>query len=135
MIKNRLSEEVKYLVASKADIKQFSDIAKHLQLPTKKLILYVPTWSNSTYLILVTTLEFKEVFPRYEDKVFIMFQALNIGANDYKMCWTRSLLTKMIICKQWLWKLTQSLRSIGGKCDLFMAVVAILDPRFKMMLV
>ncbi|KAG6633675.1 hypothetical protein CIPAW_12G065500 [Carya illinoinensis] len=61
-------EGVKYLVASEARIKQFSDIAKQLQLPSKKLFLDVPTRWNSTYLMLAVALEFREVFPRYGDR-------------------------------------------------------------------
>ncbi|KAG2696536.1 hypothetical protein I3760_07G062900 [Carya illinoinensis] len=49
-------------------IKQFSDIAKQLQLPSKKLFLDVPTRWNSTYLMLAAALEFREVFSRYEDR-------------------------------------------------------------------
>ncbi|XP_042988803.1 zinc finger BED domain-containing protein RICESLEEPER 1-like [Carya illinoinensis] len=40
----------------------------HLQLPSKKLILDVPTRWNSTYLMLDAAIQFKEVFPRYGDR-------------------------------------------------------------------
>jgi hypothetical protein len=49
-------------------LKQFAEIAKQLQLSCKKLILDVPTRWNSTYMMLSTALEFREVFPRYEDR-------------------------------------------------------------------
>jgi hypothetical protein len=46
-------------------LKEFSEIAKRLHLPSKKLILDVLTRWNSTYLMLATAVGFKEVFPRY----------------------------------------------------------------------
>jgi len=54
-------------VASKGRLKQFSEIAKQLQLTSKKLFLDIPTRWSSTYLMLVAAIEFKEVFPRYKD--------------------------------------------------------------------
>jgi hypothetical protein len=36
-------------------------------LSSKKLILDIPTKWNSTYMMLSAALEFREVFPRYED--------------------------------------------------------------------
>jgi len=59
---------IKYIVASEGRLKQFAEIAKQLQLSYKKLILDVPTRWNSTYMMLSTALEFREVFPRYEDR-------------------------------------------------------------------
>jgi hypothetical protein len=59
---------IKYIVASEGRLKQFAEIAKQLQLSYKKLILNVPTRWNSTYMMLSTALEFREVFPRYEDR-------------------------------------------------------------------
>lgn len=59
---------MKYLVNSEARLIQFSDIAKQLKLPSKKLILDCPTQWNSNYLMLSATLEFKDVFPRYIEK-------------------------------------------------------------------
>ncbi|XP_062176105.1 zinc finger BED domain-containing protein RICESLEEPER 2-like [Alnus glutinosa] len=58
----------KYIVASDGRLKQFLKIAKQLQLSYKKLILDVPTRWNNTYMMLSTALEFREVFPRYEDR-------------------------------------------------------------------
>ncbi|KAF7143240.1 hypothetical protein RHSIM_Rhsim05G0020900 [Rhododendron simsii] len=61
-------EAVKYLVASEPRLIQFSEIAKQLQLPSKKLILDCPTRWNSAYLMLSAALEFKDVFPRYSER-------------------------------------------------------------------
>ncbi|KAG6667256.1 hypothetical protein CIPAW_01G089100 [Carya illinoinensis] len=52
-------DSIKYLVASESRLKQFSEIAKQLQLPSKKLILDVPTRWNSTYLMLDAAIQFK----------------------------------------------------------------------------
>ena len=61
-------ESVKYLIASEARLIKFGEIAKQLQLPSKKLILDCPTHWNATYAMLAATLEFREVFPRYKDR-------------------------------------------------------------------
>ena len=59
---------VKYLSASKARLNQFSEIAKQLQLPSKKLNLDCPAWWNAAYIMLFVALEFKDVFPRYQER-------------------------------------------------------------------
>jgi hypothetical protein len=64
-IVDSVREGIKYIVASEGRLRKFSDIAKILQLPGKKLILDVPTRWNSTYMMLATAVQFKEVFPRY----------------------------------------------------------------------
>ncbi|KAG8391919.1 hypothetical protein BUALT_Bualt01G0237000 [Buddleja alternifolia] len=48
---------------------RFTEIVKQLQLSTSKgLILDVPTRWNSTYAMLVSTLVFRDVFPRYKER-------------------------------------------------------------------
>ncbi|XP_028060061.1 zinc finger BED domain-containing protein RICESLEEPER 2-like [Camellia sinensis] len=61
-------EGVKYLVASEARLLQFNEIVKQLQLPSKKLILDCPTRWNGAYMMMATALEFKDVFPRYQER-------------------------------------------------------------------
>ena len=61
-------ENVKYLIASEARLIKFGEIAKQLQLLSKKLILDCPTHWNATYAMLAAALEFREVFPRYKDR-------------------------------------------------------------------
>jgi hypothetical protein len=56
---------------------KFVEIAKNLQLSSKKLILDVPPRWNSTYLILAAALEFREVFAMY-------------GYNDRQFTWVPS---------------------------------------------
>jgi hypothetical protein len=53
-------------VASETRLKQFSEIAKRLKLPSENLILDIPTRWNNTY-ILSTAIRFKKVFPRYSN--------------------------------------------------------------------
>nr|XP_027075831.1 zinc finger BED domain-containing protein RICESLEEPER 2-like [Coffea arabica] len=60
-------EGIKYLNNSESRILEFAKIKKQLQLPSRKLILDCPTRWNSTYLMLDSGLEFKDVFPRYAD--------------------------------------------------------------------
>jgi hypothetical protein len=56
---------IKYLVASESRLLKFSEHATNLQLSKKKLFLDVSTRWNSTYMMLATALEFREVFPMY----------------------------------------------------------------------
>jgi hypothetical protein len=58
---------VKYIVSFEIRLKQFSEIAKRLQLPSKKLILNVPTRWTNTYMMITTAIGYKEVFPRYSN--------------------------------------------------------------------
>ncbi|GLT55521.1 hypothetical protein SLA2020_286360 [Shorea laevis] len=58
---------IKYIVASEGRLLKFSEHAKNLQLSSKKLFLDVTTRWNSTYLMLATAAEFKEVFSHYGD--------------------------------------------------------------------
>nr|XP_023927487.1 zinc finger BED domain-containing protein RICESLEEPER 1-like [Quercus suber] len=67
MVIENVHESVKYLIASEACLIKFGEIAKQLQLPSKKLILDCPTRWNA-YAMLLATLEFREVFPRYKDR-------------------------------------------------------------------
>ncbi|KAI0504152.1 hypothetical protein KFK09_015100 [Dendrobium nobile] len=59
---------VKFVTASQQRILMFSEIAQQLHLPKKKLILDCVTRWNATYAMLSTALEFKEVFPRFQDR-------------------------------------------------------------------
>jgi hypothetical protein len=56
---------IKYLVASESRLLKFIEHATNLQLSKKKLFLDVSTCWNSTYMMLATVLEFREVFPMY----------------------------------------------------------------------
>ncbi|XP_027093789.1 zinc finger BED domain-containing protein RICESLEEPER 2-like [Coffea arabica] len=60
-------EGIKYLNNSESRLLEFAKIKKQLQLPSRKLILDCLTRWNSTYLMLASGLEFKDVFPRYAD--------------------------------------------------------------------
>jgi len=56
---------IKYLVALEERLVKFSEIAKQLQLTSKKLFLDVAIRWNSTYMMLAAVLEFKGVFSMY----------------------------------------------------------------------
>jgi secreted Zn-dependent insulinase-like peptidase len=57
---------IKFIVASESRLIVFTEIAKRLNIHYKKLILDVPTHWNNTYMMLDTTIRFKEVFPKYK---------------------------------------------------------------------
>jgi hypothetical protein len=52
-------------VAVESRMNVFREIANRLDLPCKKLILDIPTRWNSTYMMLDTTIQFRDAFPRY----------------------------------------------------------------------
>ncbi|XP_027096023.2 zinc finger BED domain-containing protein RICESLEEPER 2-like [Coffea arabica] len=60
-------EGIKYLNNSESRLLEFAKIKKQFQLPSRKLILDCPTRWYSTYLMLASGLDFKDVFPRYAD--------------------------------------------------------------------
>ncbi|XP_062170516.1 zinc finger BED domain-containing protein RICESLEEPER 2-like [Alnus glutinosa] len=64
-IVDSVREGIKYIVAFEGRLRKFSDFAKRLKLPGKKLILDVPTRWNNTYIMLATAIQFKEVFSTY----------------------------------------------------------------------
>ncbi|CAN1816923.1 Zinc finger BED domain-containing protein RICESLEEPER 2 [Linum perenne] len=59
---------VKHIYASEGRVIIFREVAKQLELPTKKLILDCCTRWNSTYHMLAAALELKDVFPRYAER-------------------------------------------------------------------
>ncbi|XP_050918844.1 zinc finger BED domain-containing protein RICESLEEPER 2-like [Lathyrus oleraceus] len=61
-------ESVKFINQSEARLQTFSQIVQQLKLGGKKLILDCPTRWNSTYQILSVAMQFKEVFPRFQDR-------------------------------------------------------------------
>ncbi|XP_075663040.1 zinc finger BED domain-containing protein RICESLEEPER 2-like [Castanea sativa] len=129
MVIENVRESVKYLIASEARLIKFGEIAKQLQLPSKKLILDCPTRSNATYAMLAAALEFREVFPRYKDRdagynCCLIKEVLNeksLDENDYISAMTCKM--KLKFDKYW------------GECNFVMAIATVLDPRFKMTLI
>ncbi|WOL06198.1 zinc finger BED domain-containing protein RICESLEEPER 2-like [Canna indica] len=66
---SKVRESVKYIKGSPARLHKFNEIARQLQLSTtKRLILDVSTRWNSTYAMLESALQFKDVFPRYHER-------------------------------------------------------------------
>ncbi|XP_057790497.1 zinc finger BED domain-containing protein RICESLEEPER 2-like [Salvia miltiorrhiza] len=64
---SKVRESVKYVAASEAHVIMFGEIAKQLELSSKKLVLDCVTRWNATYFMLSCALEFK-VFPRYQQR-------------------------------------------------------------------
>ncbi|XP_057811535.1 zinc finger BED domain-containing protein RICESLEEPER 2-like [Salvia miltiorrhiza] len=65
---SKVRESVKYVAASEARVIMFGEIAKQLELSSKKLVLDCVTRWNATYFMLSCALEFKAVFPRYQQR-------------------------------------------------------------------
>ncbi|KAA8542969.1 hypothetical protein F0562_021536 [Nyssa sinensis] len=170
-IVNIVREGVKYLIASDSRIIQFSDITKQLQLSAKKLILDCPTHWNITYMMLATALEFREVFPRYEDRNlgFIYVPSVEDWVKVEHVCdflGTFNVVTNIIsgteyptanlfLSELWRIKVILNEKSVDdndfiramasmmkakfdkywSECNLLMAIAAVLDPRYKMIIV
>ncbi|CAL5372511.1 unnamed protein product [Camellia sinensis] len=162
---------VKYLSASEARLNQFSEIAKQLQLPSKKLILDCPTRWNAAYMMLSAALEFKDVFPRYHerDPSFVYVPSLEDWVKVKTVCQFLTIFNEvtniisgseyptsnLFLAEVWRIKETLNERSVDdndyikamalkmkkkidkywGECNLLMAIAAVLDPRFKLILV
>jgi hypothetical protein len=67
-IVENVRKSVKFINQSEARLQTFSQIAQQLKLGGKKLILDCPTRWNSTYQMLSVAMQFKEVFPRFQDR-------------------------------------------------------------------
>jgi hypothetical protein len=64
----KVRESVKFINHSEARLRTFSQIVQQLKLGGKKLILDCPTRWNSTYQMLSVAMQFKEVFPHFQDR-------------------------------------------------------------------
>ncbi|KAK2416126.1 zinc finger BED domain-containing protein RICESLEEPER [Trifolium repens] len=64
----KVRESVKFINHSEARLRTFSQIVQQLKLGGKKLILDCPTRWNSTYQMLSVAMQFKEVFPCFQDR-------------------------------------------------------------------
>ncbi|KAE8715133.1 hypothetical protein F3Y22_tig00110186pilonHSYRG00036 [Hibiscus syriacus] len=65
---HNVRESLKHVNAFSGRLHIFSELAKQLSMPKKHLILDVSTRWNTTYAMLSTALEFKEVFVNYVDR-------------------------------------------------------------------
>lgn len=164
-------EGIKYLKNSESRLNEFAKIKKQLQLPSRKLILDCPTRWNSTYLMLASALEFRDVFPRYGDidpwfhyvpsefewmKVEevckflgIFYEITNIiSGSDYPIA--NLFLVELYRIKELLNEkaldFSDHIRFMAesmalkfdkywGESNVLMSLGAILDPRYKMVLV
>lgn len=162
---------IKYLKNSESRLLQFAKIAKQLQLPSRKLILDCQTRWNSTYLMLASALEFKDVFPRYKDidpgfhyvpsegewskvdevcKFLGIFHEITnmISGSDYPTA--NIFLVELYRIKELLNEkahdisdhiknmasaMTEKFDKYWGESNVLLSLAAILDPRYKMVLV
>lgn len=65
---SKVRESVKYVAASEAHIKTFSEIAKGLEINSSKLVLDRSTRWNTTFSMLSVALDFKDVFSKYQEQ-------------------------------------------------------------------
>ncbi|XP_075659050.1 zinc finger BED domain-containing protein RICESLEEPER 2-like [Castanea sativa] len=137
MVIENVRESVKYLITSEARLIKFGEIAKQLQLPSKKLILDCPTCWNATYAMLAErcSLVFEEVtnvisgseYPTaniFLPEVWKIKEVLNeksLDENDYISAMACKM--KLMFDKYW------------GECNFVMAIAVLLDPWFKMTLI
>ncbi|CDP03495.1 unnamed protein product [Coffea canephora] len=162
-------EGIKYLKNSESHLNEFAKIKKQLQLPSKKLILDCPTRWNSTYLMLASALEFRDVFPRHGDidpgfhyapsehewmKVEevckflgIFYEIANIisgsdypTANIFLVELIKELLNEKALdfsdhIRFMAESMAQKFDKYWGESNVLMSLGAILDPRYKMVLV
>ncbi|XP_019433339.1 PREDICTED: zinc finger BED domain-containing protein RICESLEEPER 2-like [Lupinus angustifolius] len=64
----KIRESVKFINYSEARLRTFSQVVQQLKLGGKKLVLDCLTRWNSTYDMLSIAIQFKEVFPRFQDR-------------------------------------------------------------------
>ncbi|KAF2316977.1 hypothetical protein GH714_009615 [Hevea brasiliensis] len=64
----KVHKSVKHLAKAESRHLNFSEIGKQLKFPSKKLILDFGTRWNAIYFMLSIALEFKDVFPRYQQR-------------------------------------------------------------------
>ncbi|XP_020260626.1 zinc finger BED domain-containing protein RICESLEEPER 2-like [Asparagus officinalis] len=132
-------ESIKFINHSEARLRTFCAIVQQLQLREKKLILDVPTRWNSTYLMLTTTLKFKDAFPMYKergsnydcmsepeewDKVEKIFYRI-------KEVIDKSLLDNDFSIRKMAKKMQDKFEKYRGECNLLMAIASVMDPRLK----
>ncbi|XP_027171785.1 zinc finger BED domain-containing protein RICESLEEPER 2-like [Coffea eugenioides] len=132
-------ERIKYLNNSESRLLEFAKIKKQLQLPSRKLILDCPTRWNSTYLMLASGLEFKDVFPRYAN----IDPRFHYVPTDFE--WMKWKKIKELLNKKAL-DPYEHIRAMAGsmsakfdkywrESNVLLSLGAILDPRYKMFLI
>ncbi|KAG2670709.1 hypothetical protein I3760_14G100000 [Carya illinoinensis] len=109
----------------------------------RNFFLDVPTRWNNTYLMLVATLEFREVFPRYGDRVQVFNEVTNIiSRTEYptanlfipEVCRIKEVLNKKSFdqndyIRVMVVKMNTKFDKYWGECNLLMTVATVLDPR------
>ncbi|KAG2667014.1 hypothetical protein I3760_15G092600 [Carya illinoinensis] len=109
---------IKYLVALESRLKQLSEIAKQLQLPSKKLILDGQV-ENVCQLLAIFNEVTNIVYGIWRMKDILGKKSRD--ENEYMKSMVRKMSAKFD--KYW------------GECNLLMSIAAVLDPRFKIVLI
>ncbi|WOH03849.1 hypothetical protein DCAR_0623249 [Daucus carota subsp. sativus] len=63
-----IRDSVNFLNILEARLNLFAEIVQQLQVSHRMLILDCKTKWNSTFMMLSTTIKFKDVFPRYQER-------------------------------------------------------------------
>ncbi|XP_039029285.1 zinc finger BED domain-containing protein RICESLEEPER 1-like [Hibiscus syriacus] len=115
----------RYVKSSQLILVKFNEIAQQHGIKNhKSLVLDCPIRWNSTYMMLETAVEYKNVFHRFPDL------DPDLALSDEE--WERS--SDGFLCSL-ATKMKAKFDKYWSKCSLALAVAAILDPRFKMKLV
>ncbi|XP_075669822.1 zinc finger BED domain-containing protein RICESLEEPER 1-like [Castanea sativa] len=142
-------ESVKYLIASEACLIKFGEIAKQLQLPSKKLILDCPTRWNATYAMLLLPWSLERCFLSTKIEMRVFDEVKNvISGSEYPTA-------NIFLLEVWKIKEVLNEKSLDendyisamackiklkfdkycGECNFVMSIAAVLDPWFKMTLI
>ncbi|KAG8369137.1 hypothetical protein BUALT_Bualt15G0120100 [Buddleja alternifolia] len=135
----RIRDSVVYWTASPARVERFEEVARQLNVSCgKKLSLDCKTRWNSTYLMLETTIAYKDVFPRAKARD-IHYRSLPIDEdweNAVEICSKLKLFYNVTRCFLYMAKdMLQKYEKYWDSCHILMGVAAVLDPRYKMKLV
>ncbi|KAL0310440.1 UNVERIFIED_CONTAM: Zinc finger BED domain-containing protein RICESLEEPER 1 [Sesamum calycinum] len=114
-------------------------VSEAVNLPEKKLVDDCRTRWNSTYEMLAAAIKFKDVFPRFADRSYIMIlvQVQKIGQKRKKYARVKVLLDKKalendIFIRDMVAKMKSKFDKYWGDSNLLMSIAAVLDPRCKL---
>ncbi|XP_058753689.1 zinc finger BED domain-containing protein RICESLEEPER 2-like [Vicia villosa] len=140
-IVENVRESVKFINHSEARLQTFSQIVQQLKLSGKKLILDCPTRWNSTYQMLSVAMQFKEVFPRFQDRE----PSYTILPNDddwekvekvskfLELVLDQAIDDESDFMKEMAEAMKEKFDKYWSQCNLVMSLASVLDPRIKMM--
>ncbi|XP_031281653.1 zinc finger BED domain-containing protein RICESLEEPER 2-like [Pistacia vera] len=127
-IVKKIHDSVWYINQSESKVQIFSHIMQQLQLPSRKLILDCKTRWNLTYEMMVTALQFKNVFPRFKDKDSGFIYSPN--NEDWEKI--QKAIDENEFIRVMVKKMKEKFDKYWGECNLLMSIATVLDPRYKM---